>query len=135
VLDVGCGTGNWLIEAAKAYPTMSLLIGIDISAKMVKYACEQAEEQQVNDRVEFHTMDALRLLEFPDKYFDLVNLRLGVSYLRTWDWPKLLQELQRVTRSGGVIRQPLASWVNCLCEHSIRPGISLAKRVKASYRS
>ncbi|MBV9232223.1 MAG: hypothetical protein JOZ18_23140 [Chloroflexi bacterium] len=22
VLDVGCGTGNWLIEAAKTFPTM-----------------------------------------------------------------------------------------------------------------
>src|ERR1700738_4226976 len=64
VLDVGCGTGNWLIEAAKTYPTMSLLIGIDISAKMVEFAREQAVIQQVSDRVEFHTMDALRLLEF-----------------------------------------------------------------------
>ncbi len=27
VLDVGCGTGGWLIEAAKTYPTMSLLGG------------------------------------------------------------------------------------------------------------
>ena len=25
VLDVGCGTGGWLIEAAKTYPTMKLL--------------------------------------------------------------------------------------------------------------
>src|SRR5258708_23828168 len=93
VLDVGCGTGNWLIEAAKTYPTMSLLIGIDISAKMIGFAREQAAGQQVNDRVEFHTMDALRLLEFPDKYFDLVNLRFGTSYLRTWDWPNILLEL------------------------------------------
>jgi tRNA G46 methylase TrmB len=30
VLDVGCGTGGWIIEAAKTYPTMSL-VGIDIS--------------------------------------------------------------------------------------------------------
>jgi ubiquinone/menaquinone biosynthesis C-methylase UbiE len=27
VLDVGCGTGGWLIETAKAYPAMSLLVG------------------------------------------------------------------------------------------------------------
>ena len=76
VLDVGCGTGNWLIEAARTYPTMSLLIGIDISNKMVEIAREQAKAQQVNDRVEFHVMDALRALEFSDNYFDLVNLRL-----------------------------------------------------------
>ncbi|HLZ62835.1 MAG TPA: class I SAM-dependent methyltransferase [Ktedonosporobacter sp.] len=104
VLDVGCGTGGWLIEMAKAYPNMSLLIGVDASKKMVDYARSQAEAEGVSDRVEFHVMDALRMLEFPNRFFDLVNHRLGVSWLRTWDWPKLLDEYQRVTRRSGVIR-------------------------------
>ena len=104
VLDVGCGTGGWLIEAAKTYPTMSLLVGVDVSGRMVEYARTQAEDQQVSDRVQFRTMDALRMLEFPTDYFDLVNQRFGTSYLRTWDWPKLLHEFQRVTRPGGVVR-------------------------------
>lgn len=104
VLDVGCGSGGWLIEMARVYPTAKLLAGVDISSRMVEYARAQAEEQQVSSRVEFHTMDALRMLEFPVGFFDLVNQRLGTSYLRTWDWPKLLQEFQRVTRSGGVVR-------------------------------
>jgi ubiquinone/menaquinone biosynthesis C-methylase UbiE len=104
VLDVGCGTGGWLIEAARTYPTMSLLVGVDVSNKMVEYAQGQAEAQQVSDRVQFRAMDALRMLEFPANYFDLVNQRIGASYLRTFDWPKLLQEYQRVTRPGGVIR-------------------------------
>src|SRR5690349_15647806 len=51
VLDIGCGTGGWLIEAAETYPTMSLLIGIDISGKMIEYARAQAAAQQVSDRV------------------------------------------------------------------------------------
>jgi ubiquinone/menaquinone biosynthesis C-methylase UbiE len=104
VLDVGCGTGGWLIEMAKTYPSMSLLVGVDVSSKMVDYAQAQAEAQQVNDRTEFRTMDALRMLEFPTDYFDLVNQRFGTSYLRTWDWPNLLHEYQRVTQPGGVIR-------------------------------
>ena len=104
VLDVGCGTGGWLIEAAKTYPGMTRLIGVDVSSRMIEYARAQAEAQQVSDRVRFATMDALRMLEFPADYFDLVNQRLGASYLRTWDWPKLLHEFQRVTRPGGVIR-------------------------------
>ena len=104
VLDVGCGIGGWLIETATTYPDMSKLIGIDISERMVSFARKQAQEQQVDDRVEFHVMDALLMLEFPADYFDLVNLRLGWSYLRTWDWPKLLSEFQRVTKHGGVIR-------------------------------
>jgi ubiquinone/menaquinone biosynthesis C-methylase UbiE len=104
VLDVGCGTGGWLIEAAKAYPTMRELVGVDISSKMVEFARARAEAEKLSDRMQFRTMDALRMLEFPNESFDLVNQRSGASYLRTWDWLKLLQEYQRVTRAGGVIR-------------------------------
>ncbi len=104
ILDVGCATGGWLIEVAKTYPDIPLLIGVDISSTMVTYAREQAEVHHVSDRVQFHTMDALRMLEFPNEYFDLVNQRLGLGYLRTWDWPKLLQEYRRVSKPGGTIR-------------------------------
>jgi ubiquinone/menaquinone biosynthesis C-methylase UbiE len=103
VLDVACGVGSWAIEAAQTYPTMSL-VAIDISQRMIEYACTQANAYQVSDRVEFRVMDALRPLEFPADCFDLVNLRLGVSFLRTWDWPKLLSELLQITRPGGVVR-------------------------------
>ena len=104
VLDVGCGTGNWLITLAQQAPTSSLLIGVDVSRRMIEYARDQAQAAGVADRVEFHVMDALRMLEFPRNYFDLINQRLGMSYLRTWDWPNLLQEYQRVSRPGGIIR-------------------------------
>ena len=104
VLDVGSGTGGWLIEMAKTYPTMSRLVGVDINQRMVEYAQAQVVAQQISDRVKFRVMDALLILEFPTGFFDLVNERLGSSYLRTWDWPKLLSEFQRVTRPGGTIR-------------------------------
>jgi ubiquinone/menaquinone biosynthesis C-methylase UbiE len=103
VLDIGCGTGNWAMEAATLYPDMSL-IGVDISQRMVTYARSQAHERQVADRVEFHVMDALLSLEFPNNFFDLVNLRMSYSFLRTWDWPKLLSEMLRVTKYKGIIR-------------------------------
>jgi ubiquinone/menaquinone biosynthesis C-methylase UbiE len=111
VLDVACGTGDWLIKAAKTYPTMSTLIGVDVSAKMLGYAREWAEAEQVNDRVEFRVMDALRMLEFPDELFDLVNHRFAASFLRTSDWPKLLNEYQRVCKPGAVIRVTEADFI------------------------
>jgi len=103
VLDVGSGSGSWVLTTASTYPH-TRVIGIDISQHMVEYARRQAEAQQLSDRVEFHVMDALRMLEFPDEYFDLVNLRFGISFLRTWDWPKLMSEMLRVCRPGGIIR-------------------------------
>jgi ubiquinone/menaquinone biosynthesis C-methylase UbiE len=104
VLDVGCGPGWWLIETARAYPTISLLAGVDIGSRMIDHAKAQAEAAGVSDRTQFQTGDALRMLEFPNDFFDLVNQRFGMSYLRKWDWPKLLREYQRVTKPEGVIR-------------------------------
>src|SRR5579862_3589771 len=98
ILDVGCGTGGWLLDVAKSYPTAQKLIGIDASGKMLDYAKEQAKVQQVAERTEFLAMDALLSLEFPAGYFDLVNHRFATSWLRTWDWPKLLSEYKRVLR-------------------------------------
>jgi ubiquinone/menaquinone biosynthesis C-methylase UbiE len=103
VLDIGSGTGGWVIEAAKQYPEMSL-IGIDISHKMIDFASQRAKANKVNDRVEFQVMDALRQLEFPSDSFDLVNLRFGVSFIRKWEWPDVISEMLRVTMPGGVVR-------------------------------
>lgn len=104
VLDVASGTGDWLVSTAQAYPTIKLLVGGDVSQTFVNYARTQAEAARVNDRVEFHQMDALLILEFPTGFFDLVNLRLGSSFMRTWNWPKLLNEMGRVTQRGGILR-------------------------------
>ena len=103
ILDVACGPGGWVIDAARTYPALEL-IGVDINEKMIEYAQEQARARQVAERVTFRVMDVLRGLDFPDASFDLVNMRLAVSFVRTWDWPRLLSEFQRITRQGGTIR-------------------------------
>ena len=49
-------------------------------------------------------MDALSILDVPDASLDLVNLRFAVSFVRTWDWPRLLSEMLRIAHPGGVVR-------------------------------
>src|SRR5260370_24723536 len=89
------------MEAAQTYPAMSL-VGIDISQRMINYARTQAQASLVPDRVQFHVMEALGTLDFPPAFFDLVYLRFSISFVRTWDWPKLLWELLCILRSGAV---------------------------------
>ena len=103
VLDIGCGPGGWILEAARLYPQMNLT-GIDISWRMIEYARAEAQARRLTDGVEFLVMDALHPLKFSDSFFDLVNMRFGFSFLLVTDWPRLLRELLRVTRPGGVLR-------------------------------
>ncbi|MBA2677391.1 MAG: methyltransferase domain-containing protein [Ktedonobacteraceae bacterium] len=103
VLDIGCGTGGWAIETARIYPTMQLT-GIDINEKTIDYAKEQAASAGVSERVSFKIMDALTLPGLANASFDLVNQRFGSTYLRVWDWPRMMREIARVTRPGGTIR-------------------------------
>ena len=111
VLDVGCGTGGWLMELARTHPTIEMLVGGDISGKMMEYARSQAVLQGLDRFVQFQEMDALRALPFPDYFFDLVNQRLGISWVRNWEWKKLFVEYHRVTRPGGIIRMTEAAIV------------------------
>src|SRR5919198_4400438 len=53
VLDVGCGTGGWLMETARTYPMIEKLVGGDISGEMLAYARAQAEAQHLDGRGQF----------------------------------------------------------------------------------
>lgn len=104
VLDVGCGTGDWLLDLASSYPEIPELVGIDIDRSLLKAATIQAESRQLGQRVHFHLLDALRPLEWPKHSFDLINQRFGASWIRQWEWAPLLLEYRRASRPGGVIR-------------------------------
>jgi ubiquinone/menaquinone biosynthesis C-methylase UbiE len=102
-LHIACGSGDWMIEAARCYPQLSL-IGIDTNLHILDHARARATAAHVEKRARFQVMDALRPLAFPAASFDLVNLRLGVTFIRIWEWPGLMAEIGRVIRPGGVIR-------------------------------
>jgi SAM-dependent methyltransferase len=104
VLDIGCGTAGWLIELAKTDPAAAQLVGVDSNGSVLEYARTQADVQAVGDLLEFREMDVLAKLDFPRDFFDLVNMRCGVKWLHTSDWPGLLQEYKRVARPGGTVR-------------------------------
>lgn len=103
VLDIACGPGGWLLELATEYPLVQAE-GIDVNAKNIEYANAHAEQRGLANRVKYQVMDATLMLRFPPATFDLVNLRLGQSFLRIWDWPKMISEMLRVSRIGGTIR-------------------------------
>jgi ubiquinone/menaquinone biosynthesis C-methylase UbiE len=107
ILDVACGPGGWAQEVAFAYPEIEV-VGFDISRAMIDYANAFARVQGLNN-LSFLVMDVQQPLEFVDASFDLVNARF-LNFLPAAAWPKLMQELQRITRPGGTIRLTESEW-------------------------
>lgn len=103
VLDIGCGIGDWAAEVGTRYPGLAVT-AIDINRDLIESARTRARGGNKPGNVTYQVMDALEPLTFAEKSFDLVNMRLGSSFVRTWDWPALLQEILRVLRPGGVVR-------------------------------
>lgn len=102
VLDVCCGPGGWVLEMAFVYPHLEV-VGIDKSRSMIDYARAQAHVQNLGNAF-FEVMDVTRPLQFPDDCFDIVNARFISSFLTIDDWPRVVRELTRVARPGGIVR-------------------------------
>jgi SAM-dependent methyltransferase len=108
VLDIGCGPGGWVLEVAYAYPRLQAT-GIEISQGMIDYANGLARANGL-DNVQFHVANAIDPLGFPDASFDLVNVRQLEGVIPAGAWPRLVKEMVRVTRPGGIIRITSVEW-------------------------
>ncbi len=107
ILDLACGPGGWALEVAFTYPKIEV-VGVDVSRAMIDYANAQVRVQGL-DNASFQVMDIQKPLDFPDGSFDLVNARF-INFLPAAAWPRLMQELRRITRPGGVIRLTESEW-------------------------
>jgi ubiquinone/menaquinone biosynthesis C-methylase UbiE len=103
VLDLACGPGEWVREAARSYPHLERVVGVDRSRRMVEYANVQAEAEGART-VSFRVMDITQPLDFEDSSFDLINGRFLLSFMKREQWPLLLAECHRLLRPGGVVR-------------------------------
>ena len=107
ILDLACGPGGWALEVAFTHPKIGV-VGVDVSRAMIDYANAQVRVQGL-DNASFQVMDIQKPLDFPDGSFDLVNARF-INFLPAAAWPRLMQELRRITRLGGVIRLTESEW-------------------------
>ncbi|KZL14122.1 class I SAM-dependent methyltransferase [Pseudovibrio sp. Ad26] len=87
VLELGCGTGRNLIEAARAYPTCQFF-GVDISAEMLKTAEANIHKADLSHRIHLAQGDATSFDPF-EKFgidtFDRVFLSYCVSMIPPWE--------------------------------------------------
>ncbi|KAK2011582.1 S-adenosyl-L-methionine-dependent methyltransferase [Colletotrichum eremochloae] len=91
ILDIGTGTGIWVIEMGDLYPEANIT-GIDLSPIQPEF---------VPPNVNFLVDDAEAEWLYPDDSFDYIHLRHMAAFIR--DWPKLLSQAYRVLKPGGWI--------------------------------
>jgi ubiquinone/menaquinone biosynthesis C-methylase UbiE len=96
VLDIGCGSGIWLLEMATNYP-LSRFTGLDI------VPFYPIDTHPLN--VTFELVDVSGGLPFPDETFDLINLKcfLGTISEKHCNIKMLFKELKRTLKPGGWI--------------------------------
>ena len=107
VLDVGCGNGFLIIEAAKRLTT-GTATGIDLwkteaGEQSAEIASHNAHLEGVADRVEIRNADA-RHMPFGDNRFDVIVSSLMLHHAGgSTDRNAVLREMLRVLKPGGTI--------------------------------
>ncbi|RKP04826.1 S-adenosyl-L-methionine-dependent methyltransferase, partial [Thamnocephalis sphaerospora] len=94
ILDVGTGSGAWLLEMATEFPD-ARCVGVDIS--------KIQPHDIIPPNCHFDTADVLQGLPYPSESFDYVHMRFMEMGVPAADWPHLLDELHRVCAPGGHI--------------------------------
>ncbi|KAI7896581.1 S-adenosyl-L-methionine-dependent methyltransferase [Mucor mucedo] len=95
VLDVGCGSGCWVMEMAIDHPEYQIT-GIDI-ADMFPTTIRP-------ENVTFLLHNVVKGgLPYPDNSFDFVHLRLMIVAFRSGEWSTILTEIFRVLKPGGLL--------------------------------
>ncbi len=92
ILDVGTGTGIWLIEMSTLFP-QAHIIGVDVALSSLP--------KPVPLNCIFAQANILQGLPFPDQQFTFTHQRLLVAAIPALQWPRAVRELVRVTCVGG----------------------------------
>lgn len=95
-LDVGCGTGDDLVEMASRMPPGGTAEGVDVSEAMLAEARRRAAATGAD--VTFRVGDALSL-PYSDAAFDICRVKTVLQHVT--DPLRAVREMARVARPGG----------------------------------
>lgn len=109
VVDVGTGSGRWVLEVAKEFPSAGVC-GIDLSPIRT--------DETFPKNAEFRVMDLTQGLKFTSCSVDLVHSRLLLfglfnlfrlvhGGLTESQWPSYMKEIYRVLKPG-------VGWTQCI---------------------
>jgi len=128
LLDVGCGDGLYLVEAARRGAVAS---GVDISEAMLAAARQRADDADV--AADLHLGDA-QTLPFDDGSFDLVLAITVLCFLP--DAQQAIDEMSRVLVPGGrLVIGDLGRWNSWAAVRRVRGWLGSNTWRHATFRS
>lgn len=99
MLDLGCGSGEWIFSLARRYPRL-FICGVDLDRRLLQRA--QARRNRAGlHQLEFRHMDFTRPFPLAERSFDYIHMRACARFIAASAWPTLLAECQRVLRPHG----------------------------------
>ncbi|MFI8342043.1 SAM-dependent methyltransferase [Streptomyces sp. NPDC085639] len=99
LLDLGCGSAEWLLRALAAHPGLHAE-GVDVSEQALELARRSAERLGVQDRLVLHQQEAADFV--PAQAFDLV-LSVGASHAFGGLLPTLAAARKHLAPGGRVL--------------------------------
>ncbi|KAI6106342.1 hypothetical protein EDD16DRAFT_1490928, partial [Pisolithus croceorrhizus] len=108
VLDVGCGSGTWVLECASAWKVrrfsstsgMNTFVGLDIVPIQPDLSRLPGD---LSKRVSWIHANFLERLPFSDEEFDFVHIKRIAQGVPEDMWDNLLEELARVMKPGAAL--------------------------------
>lgn len=97
LLDIGCGTGSFLLIAKQKYP-QNQMFGLDVDPKILKIAEEKIERNKLEVKLFKSSADSL---PFGDSSIDVVVSSLTFHHLPLEIKRKSISEIYRVLKSQG----------------------------------
>lgn len=99
ILDLACGTGDFIVAVRQTYPTLDLQFdGVDVSPAMLEEAKVKMFEKHLTAACHFHAA-AMEKLKWPDETFDGITIGFGIR--NAADRQAALREMWRVLKPGG----------------------------------
>ncbi|PYI55242.1 demethylmenaquinone methyltransferase [Paenibacillus flagellatus] len=98
-LDVACGTCDWTIALAEASRTGEV-VGLDFSRNMLEFGERKVAKLGMDKQIRLVHGNAMEL-PFDDDTFDYATI--GFALRNVPDLVKVLQEMRRVVKPGGLV--------------------------------
>ncbi|MFB0841864.1 demethylmenaquinone methyltransferase [Paenibacillus oleatilyticus] len=98
-IDLCCGTGDWTISLAKASGSGNI-VGLDFSQNMLDVGEEKVKRLGMDKQIKLVQGNAMAL-PFDDNSFDYATI--GFALRNVPDLVKVIEEMQRVVKPGGMV--------------------------------